>query len=72
MLISRPSQSFLMVAIPVFDVFLFTMSLTVDCVTPESVQSLLIVRPRSPQSCRSLFVTASEIVIQESSCLESE
>ena len=61
-----------MVAIPVFDVFLFTMSLTVDCVTPESVQSLLIVRPRSPQSSRSLFVTASEIVIQESSCQEKQ
>ena len=63
MLISNPSHSFWIVATPALFVLPFTMSLTVDCVTPEIMLTLLMVMLRYAQSSYSRFTTASEIVM---------
>ena len=62
MVIPKPSQSFFIVTMPIFLALPFTISLTVDCVTADMVESLFTVILFSPQRSSILFATACEIV----------
>ena len=61
-MIPRPSQSFLIVEIVVLLFLPLIRLLTVDCVTPLMMQSLLMEISLSEQSSSILFLVASPIV----------